>query len=184
VPKPESVVVLSGAIASGKSSFARALAMRLHCPVVSFGGYVREDASSRGLPLDRDSLQAHGQLMVEADPRGFATGFLRRIDTTQPNGTVIVDGLRHVSVGRYLRELSTRHVALVAVVTDREERRRRFVARGDGSGVDFDRVDSHPVENEHVALASMADVVVDGCRDIDESVDRTIANLQVRRPYG
>ena len=182
MPKPEFVIVLSGAIASGKSSLAKAMAERLDCPVVSFGGYIRENVSSRGLPLDRDTLQAHGQLMVEADPSGFATGFLTRIDSAHPNGSVIVDGLRHVNVGRYLCELSTRHVALVAVVTDREERRRRFISRGDGSGEDFDRVDSHPVENEHEALASMADVVVDGCRDTDETADETVVELMTGLP--
>lgn len=91
------LVVLAGRIRSGKTYVARSLEATHGFVRFGFGDYVREQASQRGLGLDRSSLQELGQLMVETDAEQFTNGFIEHLPNT-PTARVVVDGLRHKSV--------------------------------------------------------------------------------------
>lgn len=171
-------IVVAGALASGKTSVAKGIARHLDCPVTSFGRYIRARALEIGLPEDRASLQAFGASLVESDPASFTSGFLESISVTPSGRSVVIEGLRHVSVAQALREIRfSNRLLIVLVKTTDAERKRRFVARGDGSEAEFSTADRHLVESEHIQLEYIADIVLNGDQPLDAVVHELAAAI-------
>jgi len=69
-----SVVAIAGRIASGKTTVAQELSVRVGCPYASFGAYVRVVAHRRGLNSDRPALQQLGEQLIAEGWTQFVEG--------------------------------------------------------------------------------------------------------------
>jgi hypothetical protein len=164
-------IVIGGALASGKTRVATGIGIALACPVVGFGAYIRTRAHALGLPEDRATLQALGASLVDPDPVGFTSAFIADLPGVQAGSSVVIEGLRHVSVCQVLRDASFADRLLVVIVkTSYDGRMRRSVARGDGTAVEFALVAGRAIESEHLRLEAVADIVLDGDQPIDTVV--------------
>ena len=161
----ESVIVFSGKIASGKSSLSAALARTLSLPRVSFGDYVRNVAAYLGLESsDRETLQDLGAFLAKR-PVPFCRQVLAQAGDKQA-GSIIVDGLRHVSIlDEQVTLVAPRQVVLVYVrasdaTVERRSRQRRVLVEADGP-------EKHSTEYQvETLLRERADIIVDN----DETV--------------
>jgi cytidylate kinase len=146
------IIAISGKMASGKTTLAKALAEEVGGTAVSFGDHVRAIAASQGRPFDRGTLQEIGQAAVEADATKFAVDTLDG-SKLAAGAILVLEGLRHVSVRDALRDYARSigsEIRFIYIETEEEQRTTRLRARGD----------SQEATAWHEAHASEADVRV------------------------
>jgi adenylosuccinate synthase len=187
VSTPLRIVVLSGQVATGKSTLATLLANRFGGRVVSTKDLMREIASDRGdvLPDERRAMQQYGRRLDEESSGQWvarAAGLVLEGDASLR--LMIVDSVRLLAQVEYLRLAfgsDIRHVHLRAphdVLSD------RYARRGDASGLaelsSFDEVLRDATESAVPELAGDADVIVKTERCSPEDVlTRVTAHLEL-----
>ena len=156
------IIVISGRMASGKTTLAKALADQFEGTAVSFGDHVRAIAASQGRGVDRETLQEIGQAAVDADADRFVVDFLAGLEPAA-GALLILEGLRHVSVRdalcKYARETGA-EVRFVHIETNEEQRAVRLRARGESQAATAAH-DAHASEADvRDRLRNEADVIV------------------------
>lgn len=158
------IVGIAGSIASGKSTFGRALAKQCSANFVSFGDYVRYAACARGIDIsDRAAVQELGQSLVAADARSFVLSVFAWANVAE-QAHVVLDGVRHESVWKEILTFASEHgeaAKLIFLDVAEEERQRRLVARG-LSREEAEGQDLHASESDvQFRLRAKADIRVD-----------------------
>lgn len=168
------VLAFSGAIASGKTSVSTAVAQSLGCPRVSFGEQVRRVADERGLPASREQLQFLGEFLVREQPEDFCLAVLRQADW-KPVSNLVIDGVRHAEILQTLRTLvKPCELKLIFITVDEQTRAARRPGTGDAPEV-LSALDAHSTERQVMSeLPAMADLLVDGTRDINALADEIV----------
>jgi dephospho-CoA kinase len=175
------IVGIAGKIASGKSTLARALAIRLGARRLGFGDYVRSIAQSRGLdPSDRAVLQTLGQDLATGDPAAFVSDILT-FSNYVPGEDIIFDGIRHQAVWSEIESVALRandSAILVFLHMPEELRRLRLAARGVDRET-ADASDSHASEIDLEAhLREAADFTVDARLEEALLVDAVVRSME------
>lgn len=165
------VLCFSGGIASGKTTLSTAVAERLGVRRTSFGGLVRDAAKERDIDSSRESLQALGEsLIAEMGWDAFCTAVLHAAGWS-PGIPLVLDGIRHTIAFETVKKLvAPMPAVLVFVDVGRDVRR----GRRDGTNVvDLAKADAHSTEQEvhSGALRSLATVVLDGTKGVDDLVE-------------
>jgi dephospho-CoA kinase len=168
------VLAFSGAIASGKTSVSTTVARLLGCPRVSFGEQVRRVAEEQGLPASREQLQALGESLVREQPGDFCRAVLRQADW-RPETGLVIDGVRHSEILDELRALVRPcELRLVFINADKHTRAARRPGRGE-TPEGLSALDAHSTERQVLgALPKIADLLVDGTRDIEVLADEIV----------
>jgi dephospho-CoA kinase len=154
------IIAISGRIASGKTTIARALAATLGWKLAGFGDFVRQAAKDRGFKeLNREVLQNVGQELVVTDTPSFCRKFLASVQF-RPGDLLIVDGIRHLQVLRDIQaETKPSKIKLLHIEAHRDVRKERFARREPID--DFQRADNHEVERGTDLLRARADITID-----------------------
>lgn len=173
------IIAISGRMASGKTTLARALADEFGGTAASFGDHVRAIAASQGRGSDREALQEIGQAAVDADPGRFVVDFLAGLEPTV-GALLVLDGLRHVSVRNALcnhaRESGT-EIRFVHIETDEEQRAARLRARGDSARATASH-EAHASEVDvRYRLRDEADLIVHRSEEMAELVGEIAIHL-------
>ena len=155
---------LAGPAGSGKTEVARLLEERHGFGRVSLGDLCREEAARRGVPADRATLQAMGDLLRATDPARLAVLAWARAKTIR--GPLVIEGVRLRAEATYLR---ARGVIGVSVEAPAEVRAARLLVR-DGSS----RVPQHRTEREAGTLPADLRLVNDGDRQAMERAVRLL----------
>lgn len=161
------ILAVSGAIASGKTTFSRHIATAFDWPWTSFGAYVRTEACRRGLLDDRPTLQQLGDDLIAQGQESFCHAVLAAAGWS-PGSPMILDGIRHVAVVHTLRTLvAPQPLILVYVNVPEDVRTARLQARG----IDLSTQQQHDAHGNEsdvlTTLPQMADVVLDGSLELD-----------------
>jgi dephospho-CoA kinase len=174
------VVVVSGKIASGKTTFSRALATELGTGCVGFGDEVRAIAAARGQPFTREVLQPIGEELVRDRPKELCEAVLKR-GGYLPGSGLVIEGLRHVEVLTLLRTMLTQEdIVHVHILSPEELRMERIVSRG-RAGDSTPTIDSHSTEIQlSRELPEVADVTIDGEREVADMVADAAARIRSR----
>lgn len=157
------VVGFSGKRGSGKSTISRQVSEALGWPRVSFGDYVRAEASRRGLNLGIETLQAVGQSLVDKGPETFCRAVLLEA-RWEPNTSLVIDGIRHIEIVAALREIIVpTDFRLVHITVEETLRESRLIGRDSVTGESIRHYDRHSTEAQvATALPELADLVLDG----------------------
>lgn len=130
IPKVIAVVGMPG---SGKGTLVEYLTEKLHAPNVYFGGMVYEEVARRGLDIVKDEKMVREDMRATEGPAVLAkrAGAKAKELLAQGASHVILDGVYSWSEDKYLRELFGDKYVTIAVVSPRELRYERVVARND-----------------------------------------------------
>lgn len=168
------VLAFSGKIGSGKSSISAAVAQALQLPLVSFGGYVRQQAQLLGLEPTRQQLQDLGESLLQADAQSFCAAVLAQAPN-QDDG-LVVDGIRHESVLQILKKLVIPQQLLHIHITLEEDVRVERVIKRQGITTDEEeqrRIINHPTEVQVAdILPNLADITINSAGELDDVVNQ------------
>ena len=158
VLRPTIAVGLSGPIAAGKTTAARLLE-RMGFRYCRFSEIIADELRSRGVPVNRDTLQAFGE---EAHGGRFGQRRLQnKLAVCVERATmIVVDGLRHPEDRAFLRERWGTAALHIHVDATSVLRARRYTTATNGSEDAFGRVDMHAVEQNVHTMAGMADATI------------------------
>lgn len=176
------IVVISGAVAAGKSALAQALCER-------FGG---RRYSTRQMLIDRvgESLTGRAELQAAGEALDVETGGswirdeLSRTIYERNDSIAVVDAVRIVPQVDFLRESFGRRLVHVHVNASDETLRERYEDRRGRGTVDelpsYDDVRASPTEANIDELAAQADVLIDSDRcSVDDVLVRVASALDL-----
>ena len=175
------IIAISGAIKSGKTTLSARLAERLGWPRASFGDCVRPVARERGLDESRESLQALGAELVAQNPEAFICRTLAAA-RLEPDPSVVLEGVRHLEIFEKLRRIAAPATVLLVYVDISISVRASRLGLDEKAAVsELRRLDEHSTEVQVAGtLLSVADLVVDGAKDVDKSVEEIVDWLEGR----
>lgn len=156
--KLETVVGISGALSSGKTTAARVLESQgfKYCRFSQFLAYELE---RQNRPATRDNLQVFG---AEVRNSRFGQRMLHLAIAAETRGAkkIVVDGLRHPEDHAFLFERWGFKSVHLHIEAKESARRDRLIARNRAGDLDFADIDSHEVEDNCSLLRDLADQVV------------------------
>lgn len=172
------IIALCGSSKSGKTTLAERIAIELHCPVASFGAFVRKAAGERGLSSPtRRQLQDIGNQLATEDIQGFCKAVLDDAGF-ELGSPLVIDGIRHIEAIAAIQKLvPDQALRLVYVETDLPLRAKR-------SGLTVEEVksiDSHPVESQRARLRSMANLILHTSGSMETSLGEVFHSLGLPR---
>jgi dephospho-CoA kinase len=157
------IVVITGKIASGKTTLGRCLAERLAWPLVSFGDFVRSCARDAGAGEDRETLQnLYLAIVRDVGYERLTSSVLRDAGLAALASPLIVEGLRDIEIVEALRkEAGENRIIWLHVEPNHRERVRRASEKGI-SPDDLAAADRHSSEKDARAgvLKANADFVL------------------------
>lgn len=165
---------LAGGISSGKSTMATALASHLGLQRISFGDFVRHEVQTRGLGVDRPTLQTVGaELLDSLSADGFCRAAAKWAKLDVESTGLVWDGIRHASVANALRQLQPHMQFLLIGLRPPEIERRDRVLSEAGTFEEREAWERDSTERELESVLEMADYTCsadDPGRAIDEAL--------------
>jgi dephospho-CoA kinase len=142
---------------------------------VSFGEYLRAEASRQGLDSTRETLQHLGADLAARDLETFIRTVLYSCGWSR-GLPAVVDSIRYFSALDILRRMAyPAELLLVFVDLDDETRLERMKARGEcADSVELSIIDSRPTEIGWAELRQAADLVVDGRRSPEDNATQIV----------
>ncbi|WP_075336090.1 AAA family ATPase [Archangium gephyra] len=173
------VVGVAGGIGSGKTEFAHQLASAMHASFLSFGDYVRRRATTLGMDLSRDNLQALGERLIsEMGWDEFVGDVLLSWSRSEP---LILDGIRHEKAVESIKKLvAPANFSLVYLSVDKTIRVGRLSTVRPHDAIAIERLEQHSTERDvHSKLSDLADIVLDGSRAVPTLVQDALEALHL-----
>jgi len=177
------LVLIAGAVASGKAALSLQLASRLDARRTSFGDFVRTEARHRSLSLGYESLQALGDSLIGTMGwNEFCGGVMNQTPQWHEDEFVIVDGVRHVMAVTTLLRLAGRKEISVVFVQSPETRQLQLLReRGVADFLSAESIMNSPNESEVELVRSMADMIVSSDGSMAELVEEMALAFQITR---
>lgn len=172
--KPK-IVGISGPIGAGKSSIANILINEKRFNYVSFGNLIRQILKRESKKITRKSLQERGnQVIKQLGYEGITSLLLENID---PEADYVIDGIRHIEIFRFLKQVYGTSFQLVFVDAPVRTRFERVRERAHYDNVDsiqkFKEYENHPLESNIHILEEVASLVIDNTKN-KQHMRRTI----------
>lgn len=173
------IIVISGGIASGKTTVARQLQALRRSRAVSCGDVMRREAAARSLPTSRQVLQRIGRELVESDPKDFSRRLLAELGRSDDVG--IIEGVRHLSVLKAIKSLAREDdVYAVHILASFELREQRSQQRCDDSSRILTESTDRSEPGCESELITHADLILDGARPVSDLVAAVLEHIQDR----
>ena len=148
------VILLSGQIASGKTTLSRLLADRFACRMVSTRAILAHGQQ------DRRSLQSVGASKDDATGGRWVRDELVRLRDQNPaDKCFVVDSVRTLDQVRWVRETFGESVVHVHLIAGQNVLVDRYASRSEGYR--YEEVSNDSVEQAVGVLASFANIVID-----------------------
>lgn len=178
--KSRIVIGLSGPLAAGKTTAARALErMGLHYTRYSM---VVEDSVRRlGKEASRKALQEEGlRLHKRKGQRWLGAQLLKKLPS---DGRYVIDGLRFPEDHAFLSETFGPAFVHIHISAPFAQRKRRYVERG-GTEVEFDEAETHDVESHVGKVERLAAFALSNDGTIDDFVSSipALVNSSLKLP--
>jgi cytidylate kinase len=153
-----SFIGIAGQIGAGKTSLARKLSQRLGSETVSFGSFVKSQALSRNVPINRNALQDLGeQLIKELGVEHFVEQSLA-LERFPEHALLILDGIRHIEIWEAIKTRAETKL-LVYLDIPEAERLKRVLEREQSEEAEVLSQFHHPMELNATRLKPLADIV-------------------------
>ncbi len=179
------LIVISGGLASGKSSLAKQLEKQIGCKVVKTSELIRNLLPKT--KNDRSSLQRAGnRLDRETNQSWIAKEIARKIRDQSNALPMVLEGIRKPQqIVEIQNAIGHRHVVQVHLAVDKETQRQRYETskRRKDSGIDFEKAIGDSSERQVQKLEQYADIVIDTQRHTERDVFCRVSarlNLQSR----
>lgn len=167
------VVGVSGAINSGKSTFAQSLAIRIDAVDIRFGQMVKALAIAKGLGTERGVLQELGaQLLADLGPKQFVENALVH-SGWESQENLIFDGVRHVEIWKSIEDRFPNDTCVLLFLKLSDETRE--VRAGAEGEVIRPEVDDHSTERQvQSELWALSDLRINAENSVELMVELAV----------
>lgn len=162
-------ILVSGKIATGKSSLINFLTNKFQISITSFGSMVKKKALEENIDPIKENLQKLGyELFTSLGPRKLLEEAIKNSKMNNAE-KIIFDGVRHELILSEIEKISDK---LLLIYLNAEENI-RFSRYKTYTGIDnlslqeFQELDSHPIELGTEKLSTYADLVIDTSKPFD-----------------
>lgn len=182
----ERIILVSGPVASGKSSLARGLAERFDVTIFKTRALIEKRLASR---RGRQALQAEGD-RLDRTTRGrwVRDELIRELQGASLGAFVLVDSVRIVDQVEAIREAFgsiVTHIHLTAPLEVLARRYGEVHGARPGETLSYEEVRENPTERSIESLGNAADIVIDTNRCTNEDVlVRAATRLRLYRRVG
>jgi uncharacterized protein YprB with RNaseH-like and TPR domain/predicted nuclease with RNAse H fold/dephospho-CoA kinase len=173
------VVGISGPLAAGKTTAARALE-RQGMTYARYSQVIEQLVRADGLIPSRDALQGHGQRAHEKLGQRWLGR--RLIEQLPKTSNLVIDGLRFPEDRAFLAELFGMGFVHVHIEAPAYERRARYISRA-GSIEEFEKAEVHNVESQIGRLQTLADIQLENNRDQESFLQSLRVELDKRPSF-
>jgi len=171
------IIGLAGPIGAGKGYVADILTSQYGFQSLGFGNLVKQALEKEGEQITRKNLQEKGKQIIEqVGYKGIVDLLLENADTAT---NYVIDGIRHIEVVNYLRQLYGESFQLVFVNAPREVRFKRAKTRMQYENVStigqFRKHEDDPLEKNIMLLKSNASLVISNTgskKDLEEAIKK------------
>lgn len=175
----DKIVLLSGAVCSGKSTLAAGLASRHNATLYKTHELIQ--TLKPRIPNDRIALQRAGDgLDRSTNGRWIQEAITRRVGGMSPDSVVVVDAVRIAAQVDGVREAFSTRVFHIHLTASEEELARRYASRNSqfAEAGSYEELRRNRTERNVDTLADIADIVVktDQCTAADVLI-RAVAQL-------
>lgn len=175
--KLKSIIIISGRISSGKSTFAILIAKQFGFPIASFGGYLTYYCKKNNLKTDRETLQNVGERFIQTNPQLFLENVITYF--IGDSESIIIEGVRHKIIFDELLQLSE-NAFPIFIDADQQTRYERYINRNKVSDIivsfkQFLVIDNHPVEMEIESLKSRCSLIID---TVNQPINITMESIK------
>lgn len=163
-------VIISGKIASGKTTLAKKLAEELNAIFISFGDFLRYQSIQNNQEPTREYLQNLGiNYISKYGHQGFVSLVFNHFSNLSTNTTnyFIVDGVRHIPIFEEIRKISKKTI-LIYLDIDKEQLYKNIANRDSFNKETLDKFLTHNVENELDNLKNYAEILIKTLPDISD----------------
>lgn len=182
------IILLSGAISSGKSTLAKGLAKNYRSRVFKTSEYLKQVAS-KDMIVDRKALQDAGdELDRETRGKWVLDELIRHLPKEEEAQGIIVDSIRIWDQVKFISDFfwpRVIHIHLTAPPEDLKERFKSRQKRGLDKETDYAKIKQNQTESQIEELAFYANLVIDTKRSTDEDVlTRAISYIDTQSGSG
>lgn len=158
------VVGFSGALGTGKTTAAMLLEQKSGFVYGRYSQVIEDILRRKKKPHDRFALQREGQRINQKyGQRWLGQQLLTKLG---PSKRIAIDGLRFPEDHAYLTEMFGSQFTHIHLIAPKNIRKARCIRRH-GKGFDFDKADSHTVEQKIVILKDVAGYVLENAGSMD-----------------
>ncbi len=175
------VIGISGKISSGKTTLAKGLSDKFRVPVVSFGDYVRHEASSLNVANTRKNLQELGEKLI-VDVETFCLGVLQQTNWHKGEN-LIIEGIRHTEAldfcKSYLQPFPFIHIHIDIDTHSQISKMARNPSLARSIGFV-----NHSTESQLTHLiGSRSDILLKSDRELDKMINEILKDLIAKGYY-
>lgn len=166
--KYKKIILIAGKIGSGKTFWANKIAEKYSCDHVTFSDYIKYLCSQRKLEINRPNLQIIGNEIVLTDiAKEKFIYYLLNCAVEKKSDTIIIDGLRHLSVLEYIKRRYTNSYLIYVECTE-EQRRKNISSRGN----EITRFEMDKTESFLMDLKEKANYIINYNEDTNAEIEK------------
>lgn len=170
-----SIIALSGPMAAGKSTLAKALKDRWNIVSINTREVLNTQTTdtSKGQPSRHDLQQAGQQLDRKTKGKWVLDLLERKIKENPKTQTFVVDCIRNPTQLQPIRQKFGAHATLVHLISPQHVLAARYKDRGDK--LPYAKAAKHPSESRIKSLRNIADLVIDTTNTTPDQATHIIA---------
>lgn len=155
-------IVISGKIASGKTTLAKRLVTEFNAEYISFGEYIRNEATKQGYKLSRENLQNLGEYLINKN--GYYNFVLNVFNYfTNPfqsdNKIIVIEGVRHVDILKEIKKISRTNITIFLDI-EKNQLCKNIEHRDSFDSQTLNRFLEHNIEAGVIAIKEHADITL------------------------
>lgn len=159
------VVGFSGALGTGKTTTARFLEQKSGFVYGRYSQVIEERLNRKKKPQDRFNLQREGQRINQKyGQRWLGQQLLTQLESSK---RIVIDGLRFPEDHAYITEMFGAQFIHIHLIAPKRVRKARCMKR-EGKEFDFEKADSHEVEQKVGLLKDVAGYVFENAGSMDQ----------------
>lgn len=166
------LLVISGGMASGKSTLAKRLKSEFNCPIVRTKDIIHRHLASWA-KCNRQSLQRKGNELDQKTDFGWIADEVAREIRYDNQWPVVLEGVRKPQqIDKILTQIGHRYVKHIHLAVNKETQKKRFrnSNRKKDNGLVYEEVIKDASENEVIGLADKADLIIQTERHTENDI--------------
>jgi sugar/nucleoside kinase (ribokinase family)/dephospho-CoA kinase len=176
----ERIIIISGRIASGKTTLSQLISNHLNCPFISISSYLKLELKNRKIEINRENLQVLGERIYKQ--YGEATIIENTLSLINDKTRLcILDGIRYPEGIRIIKDSYATSCSTIYLDLDSES---RFARNVDNlSRTAWEKIDGSFTESSVDKIKDIADIIFHNPANVNLIVEKVLNFLTLSNAF-